>query len=330
MNRLALIAGAVTGLVLALAVGAVLGHRSGSKRAPTQVVHVGSASLVVPRGWPAPGESAVVKQAPLRMPSKSARATMLGGYRAWREGTVTVLPTSNGVVTVECASCTDAIQAISVRGAVILDPTPDLALALRAPDVVGKLDRARVRGRDGLRQATTPAGQARWARWLADAHASAAAALRPVAGPDLMERFDDVSTAYSDLAVAATAGTTGDFDAARARILTADTKLTRSLGDIAPAPVQPPAVVPSPVLSQEVPWPLLVLVITVFAALGAGLALSSGRRRSESGPEAQALILPSAPQWLGTLKTAVTEGPRAERPQWPAHSVSATDRKSVV
>jgi hypothetical protein len=51
MNRIALIAGAVTGLVLALAVGGMLGRRAAPKPVTTQVVHVGSASLVVPRDW---------------------------------------------------------------------------------------------------------------------------------------------------------------------------------------------------------------------------------------------------------------------------------------
>jgi hypothetical protein len=324
MNRVALIAGAVTGLVLALALGAVLGHRAAPKPVATQALQVGPATLVVPRDWPAPGERALVKVAPIRSPSESARATMLAGYRAWREGTVTVLPTSTGVVTVDCAACTDAIQTVSVRGAAILDPTPDLALALRAPDVVAALDKARVRGRDELRQATTPADQSRWARRLAAAHTAAAVALRPVAGPDLLERLTEVRTAYSDLATAATARSATDFDAARARIRTAESKLTRSLGGITPAPVQPPAAAPAPVVSHELPRPLLMLVITVFAGLGAGLALSSGRRRAESAPEAQAATPAPPPRWLATLKSSARERPRPERAPSPARAVSAT------
>jgi hypothetical protein len=324
MNRIAIVAGAVTGLVFALAAGAVLGHRAAPKPAATQVVKVGSASLVVPPAWhlvsstasaaileTAPGQRAVVRLGPVRTPAHSARATMLAGYRAWREGTVTVLPISTGVVTVDCAGCADAIQAVSVRGAGILDPAPDLALALRAPDVVATLDRARVRGRDELRQATTPADQSRWARRLAAAHATAAAALRPLAGPDLLERLGDVRSAYSDLASAASAGSTGDFDAARTRIRTAETKLTRSLGDIAPARVQPSAASPAPVVSRDVPRALLVLVITVFTGLGAGLALSSGRRRAAPRP--------AAPPRLPAVKTAVP----AKRPQPPASAVAS-------
>jgi hypothetical protein len=336
MNRIALIAGALAGLVLALAAGGLLGHRAAPEPVATQVVKVGPASLVVPRAWrpvsstasaaileTAPGQRAVVKLGAVRTPADSARATMLAGYRAWSEGTVTVLPTSTGVVTVECATCTDAIQTVTVRGAAILDPTPDLGLALRAPDIVATLDKVRVRGRDELRQATTPADQSHWARTLAAAHATAAEALRSVAGPELVERFSDVRGAYADLADAATAGSAADFDAARARIDTAETKLTRSLGDIAPPPVQPAAAAPAPVVSHEVSGPLLVLVITVFAGLGAGLALSSGRRRAESAPAESATPPPPFP-WLSTLKSAALERPRPERASWLARAVPAT------
>jgi hypothetical protein len=324
MSRIALLAGAVTGLVLALAAGALLGRRDAPKPVATQVVHVGAASLVVPSGWhllsatesaaileASAGQRAMVKLGAVSTPGRRARATMLAGYRAWREGTLTVLPTSAGVVTVACATCTDAIQEISVRGGAILDPTPDFALAIRAPDVVATLDQVRVRGRDALRQASTPADQSRWARRLAAAHASAAAALRTVAGPDLLERFADVRSAYSDLAGAATAGSSADFDAARTRIRTAETKLTRSLGDIAPARAQPRAAAPAPVMTQEVPRSLFVLVIIVFAGVGAGLALTGGRRRGEPvqpGP-------PPPPRWLSWLRTVVPQPPRPDRAQ---------------
>jgi hypothetical protein len=334
MNRIALIAGAVTGLVLALAAGAVLGRRAVPNPVATQVVHLGSARVIVPRAWhpvrstrsaaileTAPGQRAVVRLGPVRTPAASARATMLAGYRAWREGTVTVLATSSGLLTVDCPTCTDAIQQIVVRDVAILDPTPDLALALRAPDVVAELDRARVRGRHALRRATTPADQGRLARRLAAAHAGAAAALRPVAGPDLLERFADVGSAYSDLATATTTGSAQAFDAARARIATAETKLTRSLGDIAPPRVQPPAAAPAPVANHVVPRPLLVLVITVFAGLGAGLALLRGRRRAEPALEGRA---PATALWLAGLRTAVSERPPPERSQWLARPVSAS------
>jgi hypothetical protein len=338
MSRFAVIAGAVTGLVLVLALvaGALLGRHAAPGATPTQVVHVGPASLVVPADWHrvsstksaaifkvSSRERAVVKLAPVRAPARSARAAMLAGYRAWREGAVSVLPTSAGLVTVDCAGCTDAIQAISVPGAAILDPARDFALALRAPDVVASLDRARVLGRAELRQATTPTDQSRWASRLAAAHQDAAAALRSVAGPDLLERLADVRAAYSDLAGAATAGSAADFDAARARISTAETKLTRSLGDIAPPPVQPRATASAPVLSHAVPRPLLALVIILFGGLGCGLALTkSGRRRAEpaSAPDASA----SAPTSLAIPQAPAPEPAHAERAVRPAPAAPAT------
>ncbi len=72
MNRIALIAGAVAGLALALVAGALLGHRAAPKPAATQIVHVGPASLVVPRAWH-----------PVSPTSRSRCSTPRRGSRQW-------------------------------------------------------------------------------------------------------------------------------------------------------------------------------------------------------------------------------------------------------
>ena len=85
-------------------------------------------------------------------------------------------------------------------------------------------------------RARTPAGQARWPRFLADEHRLAAAALRPVAPPSgasLLERLASTTRAYSDVARAAESGSAHSFVAARRRVARAEFGLARRLDRIA-------------------------------------------------------------------------------------------------
>lgn len=169
---------------------------------------------------------------------------LLIGDRNWLTD-VTVLPTTAGVLALLCGSpanawsaeaCSGSAESISLRVGPTLLPSADLALQMRLPDVVSRLDEARVRGRAALWRARTPAGQARWSRFLADEHRLAAAALRPVAPPSgasLLERLASTTRAYSDVARAAESGSAHSFVAARRRVARAEFGLARRLDRIA-------------------------------------------------------------------------------------------------
>jgi hypothetical protein len=280
MSRPALIAAAVGAIVLALAAGTLLGRGGAPEPVATKVVRIGAASVVIPRD-----QGINLSLSPVQPAPREARATRLAGYRAWTHSNVTVLPTTAGALSVTCGGCASAVESVSVRGGAILEPTPELALALRLPQVEKRLDRARVTGRNGLRAAETPEDQAGWARQLADAHRNAATALKPVAaGSALVDRLTEARRAYTALGRAAAAGSAPDFDAARERIRSADTQLARAIGDVAPVATQPHAAA-QPHLESHGPSLLLIaLIVTAFGALGVGLALPQSRPRPERRP----------------------------------------------
>jgi hypothetical protein len=123
--------------------------------------------------------------------SGAPQRVRLGGYDAWGYGDARVLPTTRGMLTVECR-CGDAVRAVSVPGAAILEPAPDLALRLRAPAVLKRLDATRAKER----AAWTPASAAR----LGAAHRTALDELGALATPDLARALTDAANAYDDLA----------------------------------------------------------------------------------------------------------------------------------
>jgi hypothetical protein len=225
--------------------------------------------------------------------------TQLAGRRAWLYSglligdrdwltDVTVLPTTAGVLALVCGSpadawsvggCSGATDAISLRALPTLLPSADLALQIRLPGVLAKLDEARVRGRAALRRALTPADQARWARFLADQHRLAAAALRPVAPPSsasLLARLASTARAYSDLAHAARSGSAHNFFAARRVVDRAELELARRLDRVAAPAVPKSAGSRSTPPAREQPAgvspKILALVVLAFALVGAGLA----------------------------------------------------------
>jgi hypothetical protein len=183
---------------------------------------------------------------------RGPRATRLGGYRAWQYAgllgrnrtdvlDVTVLPSSAGVLGVACTSalwladatadCASSIGSVSIGGAAVFVPSPDLALRLRLPRVLAALDGTRVRSRAALGRAGSRGGQARLARRLARAHLAAAASLRPAAGrtgAPLIEELSNISGAYSELERAASTGSPSRFRAARGTVQAAEVRLAEA------------------------------------------------------------------------------------------------------
>ncbi len=105
------------------------------------------------------------------------------------------------------------------------DPAPRAA---PQPDArtVARLDEVRLRLRDDLAAATTPAEQASAAERLADAHATAAEAAR---SPEVGSAAENAVSAYTALAAAARSGDEDEFSAATADVATADDVLARAL-----------------------------------------------------------------------------------------------------
>jgi hypothetical protein len=203
-------------------------------------------------------------RAALRAPAPRPTATEIAGRRAWLYSRlvtgpngqltdVTVLPTTAGVLAVLCTSpaaawsavseCAASVGAIFLRGGATLAPSADLALQMRLPGVVSRLDQIRVRGRAALWNARTPADQAHWARLLAREHRAAASSLRPLAPrsrASLLERLSSAGRAYAALARAARAGSTHAFAVARLAVDRAESGLVSEL-DSAAAPRGVPA-----------------------------------------------------------------------------------------
>ena len=137
------------------------------------------------------------------------------------------------------SECDTGIESISVADAVALVPSPSLALSLRLPAVVHRLDSERAAQRGALQRAATARGQALAARRLAAAYADAAAALRRVAGApgaSLIEHLAGVRRAYGALARAAAAGSVGAFAATSRAVRRAEAGLTRAIAAV-PGPI---------------------------------------------------------------------------------------------
>jgi len=212
------------GVLAAIAVvGAVAGHVASADddTSASGAVRVGAATLTLDPAWRRVdsatfssglqsmrvtlGRSGTASLVPDGVRADGApKATRLAGYRAWSYGSVTVLPTTRGTLAIECA-CASAVRSVSIAGAAILAPTPDLALRLRAPEVLAALDAIRVKEHAAWTDSS--------AQHLAAAHRAALDALRPVASAPLTRALSDAALAYDSLAQAAPA--TGD-EAARA------------------------------------------------------------------------------------------------------------------
>ena len=230
-------------------------------------------------------------------------ATRVGGRPAWlyngltqrpsgRGADVTVLPTTAGVLAIACTApaslwptgsgCAAEVDSVAVPGKAVLLPSPSLALALRLPDAVLRLDRDRLAHREELSRASRPAAQALAARKLAADHATAAAALRPFAGPagaPLLRRLVRSQDAYGALEQAAVEGSPAAYAAAGRAVRATDAALTRAV-----AAVPPPKPAPAARAAVRVPAPaaprassdLSPLLFPLLALLAAVAGLAAG------------------------------------------------------
>jgi hypothetical protein len=232
--------------------------------------------------------------AALLRPTSPPDATRLGGHPAWLYRAVgserldlTVLTTTAGVLAIGCPAgheCTKHIDAAGVPGATTLVPSASLALGLRLPVVVERLDRNRRAHRAALARANALWRQGRLARRLSADHAAAADALRPsagTAGQRLLASLTSTATAYSTLARAASNHWRSRFIAARQRIQRSETALTAALA-VAPQPRAAPALPPKPepaISIPDIPTPggvsLLVFAALALLAAAAGVALGT-------------------------------------------------------
>jgi hypothetical protein len=254
-----------------------------------------------------------------------AQAAQLGGYRAWSYGSVTVLPSTVGVLGVACdpEPCASAVRSVSVAGAAILAPEPDLALRLRAPATLAMLDAARLRARAALASAPATAP----ARSVAATHRAALDALRPVAGPALIAALSRAEHAYDRLAQASSA--TG-FNAARTDVIAADGALDTVVAALAragaPVVQRPPASATPPSSGGASALTLLfVLVVAVLvSAFAPALVRRAGTRRTAPASPSAAEPYFFASRQRTPLAPPPTYGRWNEPPRGPSAGVTVT------
>ncbi len=236
---------------------------------------------------------------------------------------MTVLPSRGAVLSVACVSplrdagampdCAAAIGSVSLGGAPTLVPGPDLALRLMLPQVLNTLDRARVEARAALRAADTGGAQAHWARRLADAHVSAATALRPVAGDagtPLTDALSVTARAYRALAGAAGATSASAFSAAQREVRESDARLADAVDAVGQRPVltaAAPAPSPAPEATGAAApgWLLPAIALSIVLVC---LLVTRALRRPASRP-------PSRPE---DRAAPPGEGARAPAARWDA------------
>jgi hypothetical protein len=225
---------------------------------------------------------------------RAARYSDLAGAEDSARADVTLMATTKGVLALACSStegtsydCASELTAVGVPGATTLVPTPSLALGLRLPGVLERLDRDRRTHRAVLARAATGRRRAVVAGRLAADHARAAAALRPVAGAagaSLLASLAGTQRAYGALQRAAANRWRSRFIAARQRIQAAEATLTTALANVAkpsPAPRMPrprpePAPAPAPVPIVTGPDGVSPLVFILLALLAAGAGMAAG------------------------------------------------------
>lgn len=188
----------------------------------------------------------------LGTPLPAPRRTRVAGRLAWTYGpvrdakrvlSVTVLPTTAGVLAITCSAppetwsvalgCAGGVQAVSPRTGGILEPAPDLAFRRAAPAVLRTLGARRAGARAALARSRRPAGRAAAARRLARVHRNAAAALAPLAArgasADAVAALRRGAAGYDNLAVAARGRDPARQAAAGAAIARAERALTGAL-----------------------------------------------------------------------------------------------------
>jgi hypothetical protein len=268
----------IGGFAAVVLLGAVAGHLAGNGPDPARSFHLGGAAVTVAGDWhQVDADTLTDGRDRLRVTLGGAaltgtRTARLGGYAAWADGDDRILPTTRGPLTVACR-CGDAVRSVSVPGAAILTPAPDLALRLRAPGVLASLDAFRV----AERKAWTPTSAAR----LAAAHRRALDALGPLATPALKTALEQAALAYDTLAQTPSAS--------QADLTRADRSLEAAVASLAHA--GPPEVqrAAGTTAGGGVSLPTLLFVLVsalVFSALAPATfrRLRTGRGAPAPGP----------------------------------------------
>jgi hypothetical protein len=172
---------------------------------------------LVPAALVAKAAGGLPKAETAKVVGLSARA-----YRGVRTGDfvldIYAIPTTRGVLTLVCAArsgaeesptwCLEGLDQVTVEGARPVTLNDSTAYRMRAPSTMKGLDAVRVRERVALRRANGPVGQARAAKTLWLAYASAADELEPLApkgGPaaTVVVALRDTARAYRKLNTAA-------------------------------------------------------------------------------------------------------------------------------
>jgi hypothetical protein len=303
------------GLVVLIVAGVLAGRSLAPKPAPERVVRAGVATLTVPDdriavAFGPPVDATLVPRAMRDRASGTRRPARLGGYGAWSYGEVTVLPTSRGVLA--CAGCAARVRTVTVPGASILTPTPDLAFALRLRPALDALEASRTRVRATLRRAEGQAARSRLATALAHAHEGTAVELTPLAGPRgraLVDRLRESARAYE--AFARSAAARGRVDAADSRLASAVAKLKLESAVQSPARTTPPT---TRHWAAAILW-LLVALAGALLALGPRAGRLTGARRHRVGGAAAAPQFGVAPR---PRRVAATPERPHPGPRWDA------------
>jgi protein kinase-like protein len=161
--------------------------------------------------------------------------------------TVYAVPTTAGVATIAClapradssmfARCESVATTLVLRGAEALPLGPNQRYAAAVNTALTSLETQRAEGRRALREARTPAAQARAADQLAAAYRAAAAGLgRASPGPieepyhrSIVKSVERAAEGYAALAEAARAHRRLDYDRAAAQVERAEDALDRSV-----------------------------------------------------------------------------------------------------
>lgn len=330
-----------------------------------QTVRTGRTSVVLAPAPPLP-QRVLVTVEPADRPSligRSFRARIrdrsprprnvdVAGHAAWeytglvdRRGDetldVTVVPAREHVVNVACVSpiddagsmlwCAGGIGSLTVGDAPTLVPAPDLALQLQLPRVLARLDRARREERAALGTTHRRTAQQATAGRLADAHADAADALRPLAGTagaPLVRELAATAGAYRALAQAIAGPSASSLRAARRAAQATDARLSAAIGAVVRQPLQESAVgtptqAPAPADTSGGRWPLILLLL----ALAAVLVLLARRWRTAPArpvrpaepPPPPARARPAEPRW-DAPPPGLTARSTAGAPRSPASS----------
>jgi hypothetical protein len=193
-----------------------------------------------------PGRLGAAK-GPMSAQPHLVRAGALRAYRYVGTSTgdgvleVVVVPTTQGVATIACASvevtageCDPALRSVHLARGSFLPLGADAAFLSRLPAVAAALDAERVRLRARLARASLPEGAARAAARLAGVYADADGALRPLAAPGsdaarTVRVLDRLRVRYGRLVHAVRAGDRAAFAATAQAIVRDEARLATRL-----------------------------------------------------------------------------------------------------